>query len=73
MSDIEHFLLSEIYMCQKRKDDPSIFYDGVKVGYKQAKKLNDNHIAFCRHLLNLIEDEQECEKCIKENTEKVNK
>ena len=40
-----------------RINDPSVFYDGVKVGLKQAKKLNDNHIAFCQHLLNLIDRE----------------
>ena len=57
MDETIHFLEAEIYMCQKRINDPSVFYDGVKVGLKQAKKLNDNHIAFCQHLLNLIDRE----------------
>ena len=59
MTNIEHFLNAEIYMCQKRKSDPSNFYDGERVGYRASERLNDKHIAFCQHLLNLIAKEQE--------------
>ena len=59
MSEIEHFLHTEIYMCQKRQADPSNFYDGERVGLKASRKLNEKHIAFCQRLLNLIYDEQE--------------
>ena len=59
MTEIEHFLHAEIYMCQKRKSDPSNFYDGERVGFKASKRLNDKHISFCQHLLNLIREDQE--------------
>jgi hypothetical protein len=60
MSEIEHFLRTEITHCRERVVDfPSPFYDGVKVGYKESKKLNDKHISFCQHLLNLIENDNE--------------
>ena len=63
MTEIEHFLHAEIYMCQKRKTDISNFYDdfydGERVGHKASKRLNDKHIDFCQHLLNLIRQEQE--------------
>ena len=62
MTDLEHFLRAEIYMCQKRKGDPSNFYDGERVGEKASKRLNDKHIDFCQHLLNLIRMEQENEE-----------
>lgn len=53
MENIKHFLEAEIYMAIKRAEEfPSPFYNGVNVGYKQSKKLNDKHIAFCQYLLN---------------------
>ena len=58
MDKTVHFLEAEIYMCQKRKSDPSNFYDGERVGFKASKRLNDKHIAFCQHLLNLIDREK---------------
>ena len=59
MSDIEHFLRTEIYRCQERVIDyRTPYFNGVVVGYKKSKKLNDKHIQFCEHLLNIIENDR---------------
>ena len=62
MSSIEHFLKAEIYICQQRAENYySDCFNGVSVGIKPAKTLNDKHILFCKHLLKLIEKDKECE------------
>lgn len=58
MNAIKHFLKAEIYICSQRANDyHSDCFNGVSVGHKKAKELNDKHIAFCWHLLKLIEKE----------------
>lgn len=62
MTGIEYFLLSEIYICEKRAADyQSDCFNGVSVGVKEAKLLNDKHIMFCKHLLKIIRNEWELE------------
>ena len=74
MDAIIHFLNTEINHCRERKIQfKTPFFNGVRVGYSKSEILHDTHIDFCKYLINLIEHEQECEKCIKENTKKVNR
>ena len=57
VDEVAEFLKSEIRDCDKRynaDDGPNPFYDGVCVGNTNAIKLNDNHIRFCKHLLNVM-------------------
>ena len=60
MNEIENYLQTEVLHVRERiLDFPSPFYNGVKVGYKKAKKLNDKHISFCNFLLNIIHISEE--------------
>lgn len=57
MTQLKHFLITELSIAQDRHfNNPSPFYNGVKVGWKKAKKLNEKHIAFCKHLLNIVSE-----------------
>ena len=59
MTDIERFLIFEIDACNKRKSAfPSNRFNGVRVGFRKAKFLNDEHILFCKQLLNVIENDR---------------
>lgn len=59
MSDIERFLISEIDTCHKRTAAfPSNRFNGVRVGFRKAKFLNDEHILYCKQLLNIIENDK---------------
>ena len=56
---VAEFLKSEIMICDKRlEEEPSPYYDGVKVGFTNAQELNINHIRFCKKLLEMMNFEQ---------------
>lgn len=56
---VAEFLKSEIRICDKRlEEEPSPYYDGVKVGFTNAQELNINHIRFCKKLLEMMNFEQ---------------
>ena len=56
---VAEFLKSEIRICDKRlEEEPSLYYDGVNVGFTNAQELNINHIRFCKKLLEMMNFEQ---------------
>ena len=56
---VAEFLKSEIRLCDKRlEEEPSPYYDGVKVGFTNAQELNIKHLRFCKKLLEMMNFEQ---------------
>lgn len=52
---VAEFLKSEIRICDKRlEEEPNPHYDGVNVGFTNAKELTINHIRFCKKLLEMM-------------------
>ena len=53
--DLKHWLECEIQITAQRLDDKTNpMYDGVYVGSKEAKELQEKHIKFCEHILKMI-------------------
>ena len=56
---VAEFLKREISICDKRlKEEPSLYYDGVNVGFTNAQELNIKHLRFCKKLLEMMNFEQ---------------
>lgn len=52
-----HFLTLEIENCKARLLEYNPMYDGVNVGSKEARKLNENHIRFCKQIMCMLTNE----------------
>ena len=52
---LKHYLECEIQITTERlKDKFNPMYDGVCVGSKEAKELQEKHIKFCQRLLGML-------------------
>ncbi len=52
--EVKHFLETEIKISKERTKLLNPIYDGQYVGVLKANKLLDNHIRFCKRILELL-------------------
>lgn len=57
IDELKQFLEVEIENAEQRKAETSNVYDGVVVSFSAFPHLQESHIRFCKHILNIIEKE----------------
>ena len=56
IEDVIHFFKIEIYQTKQWLDDENMspIFNGVNVGFKEAKQLMEHHIWYCQNIIDRI-------------------
>lgn len=56
IDDVIHFFEMEIEQTQEWMDDENMspMFNGVNVGFKEAKQLKERHIRYCKNIIGRI-------------------
>ena len=56
IEDVIHFFEMEIYQMKQWLDDENMspIFNGVNVGFKEAKQLMEHHIWYCQNIIDRI-------------------
>ena len=56
IEDVIHFFEIEIYQTKQWLDDENMspIFNGVNVGFKEAKQLMEHHIRYCENIIDRI-------------------
>lgn len=56
IEDVIHFFEMEIYQTKQWLDDENMspIFNGVNVGFKEAKQLMEHHIRYCKNIIDRI-------------------
>lgn len=54
IDDVIHFFEMEIEISQDRIEQAQAMFNGVLVGYREARRLNEAHIRYCYRIIEKI-------------------
>lgn len=60
IEDVIHFFEIEIYQTKQWLDDENMspIFNGIHVGFKEAKKLKERHIRYCQNIIDRIRSDR---------------